>query len=50
MSERYLVLRQHEYASPKYWVVAEVGSPDNLKEESIQDEIAHERVWSEDED
>lgn len=49
MSERYLVLRQHEYASPKYWALAEVESPDNLKEESIQDEIAHARVFSDDE-
>lgn len=49
MSERYLVLRQHEYASPKYWIVAEVESPDDLKDESIQDDLAHERVFTDNE-
>jgi hypothetical protein len=44
LTERYLLLRQHEYGSPKYWVVAEVESPDDLKDESIQDDLAHERV------
>jgi len=48
-SERYLVLRQHEYASSKYWIVAEVESPDDLKDESIQDAIAHESVFADDE-
>src|SRR6476620_4893863 len=49
MSERYLVLRQHEYASPKYWIVAEVESPDDLKDESFQDDLAYERVFADDE-
>lgn len=48
-SKRYLVLRQHEYASPKYWIVADVESPDDLKDGSFQDDLAHERVFADDE-
>lgn len=40
--ERYLVLRQHEYESPKYWVWADAESTDFLNDETFQDDIAEE--------
>lgn len=49
MTERHMVLCQHEYASPKYWVMAEVESPEDLTDESFQDSLAHARVSTDDE-
>jgi hypothetical protein len=45
--EEYLVFHQHEYSSPKYWVVAGYNSLDELDDEEIND-LAHVKAHGDD--